>query len=1458
MVDQLKGASEALLPEEREKLLTEISGKIGKDLFDVWYILHVGENPNFDSAEEQALNTMTVQELLESAKKEGPFNEVLLTLKDRIGGAPLEVGKLLTDEEILEYQKNKGTFQLIRELIKSRLNFLAENQGRSIVNPHNQAKSVQLPKEDFIKRQIYFLLAARLINAKELPALSQNQALHEIITALFNDGQDKFYDRIVFVRKALADYGLEAHNHVPLDLSSRVSDIPDSMSPEVIIGDPGKARTIASAVTQAIASAEPTLSKNGTQLIPVFPGQPLSRAQIGQLPTLIGQSASPSDAPSAQPAPPSIVYDDALSAPTSSTSPASLPSLSRLPRPPHVPSDLIRPASAEAVLPSLRRGADTIFGGLENKENPNILDLPVAALEDGNGNLIETIPLYSWLNFDQDHGVQYLYIGSAPVCDIQIPDHNLPAVHAVISIVSDKKTPGKSCVIAKAYNGAIGVKNSKKLITAKEEVTSFDDTFIIAPTIHDPDAPRFLLKISETGQVFKNQLKSYFTAKLNHLFAARSDAYLEGGSESETVRQLDEKIKEIFNFSETYKLGLLTEGDLKKRFKESEKAFHEEIAKRKDEKKAEFWLKQDADIAREVDELCRKDARLAAKNRRCAAENLKGLHLTSVEDPEKCQIVYRGPVMIVTYGDTHIDMTKDLDLTESSDHEEIREIVMRSLPPVSSASQKESAEKLLRKRTIFPFCAPILLNHYRFGANPACFAEFDKTSARVAPFMGELNYDICKESTKTGRIGRISVKMLDPGTSIRHKNTPDYTQLGYGLNEFDEHEWVRLGPYRLTVERDHGYTADALFHEAEWHIMEMLEVIMNTDDTNEEYDHQAYSNIEAVLKQTDLPPAYKKRLIESCVTSYSKDLEKLWERICDWSPADLKPDAKLFHPVIMTSKLNESGETFLPNFGIHHDHLRGQAIRRVQRYSDICTAATRKIPWLARKAEKYPSLEKLDKRIADQKKEHERNLKDVQWAAVEIARFIEHGIATFDDLESLRGNSYLEKIKTILKVRALIKELGTADQNRCVQIYGELISGKDYGKLTVGDFLGEDEIHIYRQEEDFKRLNKEWPIYGDSIAGKPVNVKDMSLYKDLGLSYAASNKTGLLVLIGQKMAYHLYHGLPKKISAEEKQHDLNLLQFLLKNQLASSYDIAVKSNREVNYAQVGEDAKAIEDNISLYVERVANSLRRQQLERAEEKRLYQERKNLLHDFEQQNIQRFNQAKKVIEAIISARTNMDTESLDKLMEAAELIGSKDLEAYFKAYWGGKVEDREDEYVLEEEGSLQRKIVVSSRSTLKNWDDIKQEAGDLLLTNAKACAYEAFDSGTDAYYLSLLLNEAIEEKKLFTWTDIDSTPENIKHGVLLEQYGRFEQQVLTGDFDDFDFMDETYIANITDPEMAEIHRSRMLITATRKMKILAEKIRKNDDAGYCRMVAQEILEKYPQLKLNILPADFALLQ
>ncbi|MBP7058406.1 hypothetical protein KBB06_03660, partial [Candidatus Gracilibacteria bacterium] len=325
MVDQLKGASEALLPEEREKLLTEISGKIGKDLFDVWYILHVGENPNFDSAEEQALNTMTVQELLESAKKEGPFNEVLLTLKDRIGGAPLEVGKLLTDEEILEYQKNKGTFQLIRELIKSRLNFLAENQGRSIVNPHNQAKSVQLPKEDFIKRQIYFLLAARLINAKELPALSQNQALHEIITALFNDGQDKFYDRIVFVRKALADYGLEAHNHVPLDLSSRVSDIPDSMSPEVIIGDPGKARTIASAVTQAIASAEPTLSKNGTQLIPVFPGQPLSRAQIGQLPTLIGQSASPSDAPSAQPAPPSIVYDDALSAPTSSTSPASLP-----------------------------------------------------------------------------------------------------------------------------------------------------------------------------------------------------------------------------------------------------------------------------------------------------------------------------------------------------------------------------------------------------------------------------------------------------------------------------------------------------------------------------------------------------------------------------------------------------------------------------------------------------------------------------------------------------------------------------------------------------------------------------------------------------------------------------------------------------------------------------------------------------------------------------------------------------------------------------------------------------------------------------------------------------------------------------------------------------------------------------------------------------------------------------
>ena len=48
--------------------------------------------------------------------------------------------------------------------------------------------------------------------------------------------------------------------------------------------------------------------------------------------------------------------------------------------------------------------------------------------------------------------------------------------------------------------------------------------------------------------------------------------------------------------------------------------------------------------------------------------------------------------------------------------------------------------------------------------------------------------------------------------------------------------------------------------------------------------------------------------------------------------------------------------------------------------------------------------------------------------------------------------------------------------------------------------------------------------------------------------------------------------------------------------------------------------------------------------------------------------------------------MDTESLDKLMEAAELIGSKDLEAYFKAYWGGKVEDREDEYVLEEEGSL----------------------------------------------------------------------------------------------------------------------------------------------------------------------------
>ena len=111
------------------------------------------------------------------------------------------------------------------------------------------------------------------------------------------------------------------------------------------------------------------------------------------------------------------------------------------------------------------------------------------------------------------------------------------------------------------------------------------------------------------------------------------------------------------------------------------------------------------------------------------------------------------------------------------------------------------------------------------------------------------------------------LEVLDPHITLKPKDANDFGPIMRSRENLSEGDSILAGTYLVQVERGHGYTRRKLFEEASFQIGEMLEIIFDTDTTNEEHDREAYNNIVRLL-ECRFPPEVKERLVKKCVNTF--------------------------------------------------------------------------------------------------------------------------------------------------------------------------------------------------------------------------------------------------------------------------------------------------------------------------------------------------------------------------------------------------------------------------------------------------------------------------------------------------------------------------------------------------------------------------------------------------------------
>ncbi len=1044
---------------------------------------------------------------------------------------------------------------------------------------------------------------------------------------------------------------------------------------------------------------------------------------------------------------------------------------------------------------------------IEHPEKPDHLLMPLAHLKIGDKTFY--VPLYS--TAEQDSEGYYIFsVGKHELCDIQIPAEEAGSfedVHCYIRI-------RRNSVEINSKTGVTKVKDQKTTIKDWTELKAGSGFELVA------GGSTVEITLETPGEIGKDELAMHMGQRLNILEQARRRLIKDFMDDTDQMRHVDSLLNEIENLDTGFNVNCRTPESyrqLRARTEDPRRQFEDQQRARWAKMRREKTIQ---DIMKEQEE---KYAAMLAEKRqekiasRIKKEKCQALHVGPHEDPEKAQIAWRGWVI------------------EMVDFEERHKANLR----------------------------PMLVPSRTFGSHPACTDELvNPARETIKPkyFVKEFMAEVMKNRDNPDTLllnwigGQVQIKD-ENGIYGSPKTNPIEVRAG---------DTVRIGRYDLHIlGSDHAFTPEALLPYAKNMVDEAVERIYEADRTTAEQDLTDHDNICRLteLKLPLIPSPHKpegETLAEYASRWYATEFKELWDQIENWDPAHPLFDAKYFPTLDMLLDLSEETATFVPKFGVTEEDLRREAQRRIDRYLQAGETAYpdykyhplnafKRIGHLFKKGinRELQKAERREKAIAD-------------LGAVEIAKFIQEMEFFGEDTITLATTEkYADKISEILKIRKLFDRL-EHEQGDPVETISELRNLCRGKKLR--DVFTEEEIAI-------KDLNLELHLSPDEYVEK-------SYIAQKALFIARKNFNTAMAIVAD---FNRDADDPSIL-----ENHLNVLKTLLWMNLFP----LIKLNDDISAIR---DEKQIKEMIKYLHEQVDYANARIEKEKEESDRIDELNKAYIEGCHEQNMLLIESAAKVRMTLFEA--DQSVESFEKMSDLCPVVADKRIDGLAERFsvevQGALMTIRskvKDATVAgkRKSGDVAIADVVSYPFT-ESWADVKTNWWRQYVKTARYIAELIIEGHDNSFYFNGLLQEAVS-KGYLSYRDLGFEPQMLERGVNialdkkrkaieeaerrklnerwkahLEEMNSWRNEILAGDDDDFDYLDEPpFFEEETHSGMKEkLYELRGKITAQKLGKCL-EHVRNGDRAFYFHELAKEVAHKDIEAVKKLSAEDFDLLQ
>lgn len=698
-----------------------------------------------------------------------------------------------------------------------------------------------------------------------------------------------------------------------------------------------------------------------------------------------------------------------------------MPVMGQGPQPQQIPQT--SPAASSSYPPAASLSANS-----ESAETPDDI-MPVVFFTDATGNPTSTdmpfIPLFQKRSPEEGKG--YIFsVGTDPTCDIRLERSEYPYIcphHADIRIEGDK-------TFIKSKEGASRIVGRGKPIIREWEELKPGEVIKLLPQLSNGVSPHSIrreinFRIEPTYGLYEGEsregLRRTMHQKAKELLAYRSKVMEQknDGPTHAMALRVSEILRDLMEFDMEHKIGALTQ-ELQQKILDHFREYNRSVAKLIDEVREAVLNAQVLEIGldeKEQFEKSQKERRKAAMEARRQKEGVKVLHIDDDEDPETVDHVFKYPVYY--------------------------------LRPYMADSIKIGA-------------TPMISPKITLGSNKVCHEELepsDKTSSRkhkIAQFMAQLilnqegekySYQV-KYLHENVRIRTVAAELVAPPRETFTVNP--------GTS-------VEIGHYTLTVDEElHGFSYKKIKDHLDKIIEEHFERIENQTVTTSEQDEEAYRFLRTTLEEvqrSNLPEELKKEIIERAEARIESIFNDLWNNICEWDEQNPQPDSGYFQTILMLIQLGKEKRALATNSAVlmSHEHVQNAALIRAEVYARAAKSGEKNVSRVTR------ALSRFSRRDDTAKAQHEHDERVAGGGIVELARFIEFGLVTMDQI-SLYGapSAYCQKIQEVLDIRSHVQRFDEGEDaslEELLQLHN-MGQGKSMNDVFAPEEIETRNLHI--------------------------------------------------------------------------------------------------------------------------------------------------------------------------------------------------------------------------------------------------------------------------------------------------------------------------------------------------------------------------------------------------------------